>query len=40
MGGKNGVHRVNSQIYPLFKLGERLTQDQKDFFEKIRFSSF
>jgi ectoine hydroxylase-related dioxygenase (phytanoyl-CoA dioxygenase family) len=40
MAGKNGVHRVNSQNYPLFKLGERLTQEQKDFFEKYGFLHF
>ncbi|HMI68305.1 MAG TPA: phytanoyl-CoA dioxygenase family protein [Cyclobacteriaceae bacterium] len=40
MAGKNGIHRVNSQNYPLFKLAERLTQDQKDFFEKYGFVHF
>ncbi len=40
MAGKNGVHRINSQNYPLFKLGETLTQDQKDFFEKYGFLHF
>jgi ectoine hydroxylase-related dioxygenase (phytanoyl-CoA dioxygenase family) len=40
MGGKNGVHRVNSQNYPLYKLGESLTQDQKVFFEKYGFLHF
>ena len=40
MARKNGVHRVNSQNYPLFKLGERLTQEQKDFFEKYGFLHF
>jgi ectoine hydroxylase-related dioxygenase (phytanoyl-CoA dioxygenase family) len=40
MAGKNGIHRINSQNYPLFKLGEILTQDQKDFFEKYGFLHF
>ena len=40
MAGKNGVHRVNSQNYPYFNLGESLTQDQKDFFEKYGFLHF
>ncbi len=40
MRGKNGVHRVTSQNYPLFTLGEKLTQDQKDFFEKYGFLHF
>jgi ectoine hydroxylase-related dioxygenase (phytanoyl-CoA dioxygenase family) len=40
MAGKNGAHRVNSQNYPLFNLGESLTQDQKDFFEKYGFLHF
>jgi ectoine hydroxylase-related dioxygenase (phytanoyl-CoA dioxygenase family) len=40
MAGKNGVHQVNSQNYPLFNLGERLTQEQKDFFENYGFLHF
>jgi ectoine hydroxylase-related dioxygenase (phytanoyl-CoA dioxygenase family) len=40
MAGKNGVHRVNSQNYPLFKLGETLTQEQKDFFDSYGFLHF
>src|SRR5258708_15925146 len=40
MAGKNGIHRINSQNYPLFKLGEILNQDQKGFFEKYGFLHF
>jgi len=40
MARKNGVHRVNSQNYPLFKLGERLTQDKKIFLKKYGFLHF
>ena len=40
MAGKNGVHGINSQNYPLFKLGEALSQDQKDFFQDFGFLHF
>lgn len=40
MAGKNGIHLVNSQNYPLFDLGETLTQDQKEFFDKYGFLHF
>lgn len=40
MAGKNGSHPVNGQNYPLFKLGDTLTQEQKDFFEKYGFIHF
>jgi ectoine hydroxylase-related dioxygenase (phytanoyl-CoA dioxygenase family) len=40
MGGKNGIHKINSQNYPLFRLGENLTQEQLDFYEKYGFLHF